>query len=183
MKVLIIVLMALISCSALASQPPQKKSEDKVTEPAPVSNEEPVALQRPNAISLELLGRAFGYSLNYDRSVSKHFGLGAGFEYLSASDGFMNVTIIMVPLYANYYFSPNNSRFFLTSGFDLAFVKASVTLLTDTSVSASTMGIAPFIGGGYEYRADGGFLFRVAPYVFVGKVIRIWLGLSFGVAF
>ncbi len=86
---------------------------------------ENVAEERPNAISAELLGRGFLYSINYDRSLNESFAIGAGFSYWSVSSFASKASIFAVPVYGNYYFSPDSNRGFLTAGLD--FVGASVT--------------------------------------------------------
>jgi hypothetical protein len=151
-----------------------------------------VAEERPNALSLELLGRAGLYSIDYDYSVSDSVGVGVGLSYLAISTttthtnpnfSYQNsgsASLIFVPLYANYYFSPNNHRGFLSAGAELVFGTA-----TFNSNSYSGAGALAVLGGGYEYRGDGGFLFRAAPYLFVGLSggVAISAGLSVGTAF
>jgi len=131
---------------------------------------------RRNAMSLELLGRGFLYSFNYDYMLTGDLAVGAGLSHYSVSSGDSNASALIVPVYANYYLTSGKGRFFATGGANLMF--ASGSFGEDSKVSGS--GIAGVIGGGYEYRADNGFLFRAAPYVFVGKASGAWLGLSLG---
>jgi hypothetical protein len=131
---------------------------------------------RRNAMSLELLGRGFLYSFDYDYMVNNDLAVGAGVSHYSISSGDSNASALIIPIYANYYFTSGKGRFFATGGANLMF--ASGNIGDDSKVGGS--GVAGVIGGGYEYRADNGFLFRAAPYVFVGKASGAWLGLSLG---
>ena len=50
--------------------------------------------------------------------------------------------------------------------------------------SFTDSGAGVVLGGGYEYRGTGGFLFRAAPYLVVaGGGVALTAGLSFGVTF
>lgn len=137
------------------------------------------AAESPNAVSLEILGRGGLYSLNYDRMLTDDFALGAGFSSYSVSSGNSNAKALIFPIYGNYYFTGGPHRWFATAGANV--ISASGNLDGDAQISGS--GVAGTLGGGYEYRGDSGFLFRAAPYVFVGNASGLWLGLSLGYAF
>lgn len=133
---------------------------------------------RRNGMSLELLGRGLFYSFNYDYLLTDHLALGAGAANYSMSSGSSSASAWIIPVYANYYLTGGKHRWFTTAGANLIF--ASSTVGNDSRVSGS--GVAGVLGGGYEYRGENGFLFRAAPYVFVGKASGAWLGFSFGYA-
>ena len=59
--------------------------------------------ERPNLIGGEVGGRGVAFTLNYERFVSNHVGLGAGVMAIKTSNG--GITII--PLYAS--FTPGNT--------------------------------------------------------------------------
>jgi len=137
----------------------------------------------PNAISIELLGRGGLYSIDFDHMISNTVALGIGFS--SWSFTFIDTeSVLIIPIYANFYSSPDTSRFFLTAGID--FIHASVT---DSSgfgdgLSFTGSGVGAMLGGGYEFRGTGGFLFRAAPYLALGSGgAAVTGGLSFGYAF
>jgi hypothetical protein len=135
---------------------------------------------RRHNLSLELLGRGLLYSFNYDYMLTDDLALGAGFSRTSISAGRSDASAWILPVYANYYFTPGKHRVFATGGAN--FVVASGTI--DGSESKVTgSGLAGVVGGGYEFRADNGFLFRAAPYLFVGKASGVWAGLSLGYSF
>ncbi len=144
---------------------------------APAANQlEANAEPRRNAFSLELLGRGLLYSLNYDYLITDDIALGAGVSTYSISAGSASASAWIIPVYANYYFTQGSHRWFASGGANLIFASSNVG--SDEKISGS--GVAGVLGGGYEYRGDSGFLFRAAPYVFVGKVSGGWLGLSLG---
>lgn len=139
-----------------------------------------VATSRPNALSVEILGRGGAYSLNYDHSMSDSVGLGVGFAYYGLNVDGVSASIAVIPVYVDYYFSPDNHRGFLTGGVDVVIISAKI----DNWGAFKGSGALGVLGGGYEYRGDGGFLFRVAPYMMVGAGgVAVWGGISFGYAF
>lgn len=131
---------------------------------------------RRNALSLELLGRGLLYSFDYDYLIHDDVALGIGASTYSFSSGTSSANVTFIPLYANYYFTPGEHRWFASGGVNL--IHASGTL--DQSEKISGSGAAGIIGGGYEFRGESGFLFRASPYVFVGKASGVWLGISIG---
>jgi hypothetical protein len=134
---------------------------------------------RPNALSIELLGRGLLYSFNYDRSLSEHFALGVGIAAYSASSNGSSASAVIIPVYGNYYFSPGPHRGFVTAGVDIVSVSAN---LSGNTIGAG--GAAPIIGGGYEYRGEGGFLFRFPAYILIGNgQSTVTIGLGFGFTF
>lgn len=144
------------------------------------SGDEGTSTSRPNALSIELLGRGALYSIDYDRSVSSSVGLGFGFSYFGASDQGITFSAAVVPFYVNFYFAPGPSRVFISGGADFVYVSANV----QDYLGFSATGVLGTAGVGYEYRGDGGFLFRLAPYVLIGAGgTQVWGGVSFGYAF
>lgn len=157
--------------------------------------EEPMIeeFDRPNAISAELLGRGYSYSIAYDRLVSNQLGLGLGFSYYVSSGLGITHTDYVFPIYANYYLSTDSQRFFLTGGISLLYESRSSTLsFSSTTLSSSDTTSFFNFGGGYESRSESGFLFRATAYLlfgsgvkyfFSGKSLMPWIGLSFGKVF
>jgi hypothetical protein len=131
---------------------------------------------RRHALSLELLGRGLLYSFDYDYLVTDDVAVGAGLSTYSFTSGDSDARVTFIPVYANYYFTPGEHRWFATAGVDL--IHASGNVGQDEKVSGS--GAAGILGAGYEYRGDSGFLFRAAPYLLVGKASGAWLGVSLG---
>lgn len=160
------------------------------------STYENVGEARPNAFSVELLGRGLLYGLAYDRQLTDWLALGVGYTSADSGSGAdsSRVSWTMIPVYGNFYFTPNNHRGFLTAGLNFISVEAQ---FTERTVSRETFGVettstnargsAAFavVGGGYEFRGDGGFLFRASLYqMLLGAAGSLtWFGLGFGVAF
>lgn len=170
MKFLVVLLSTVLLSSGVFAQGKTQYSSD---------------MDNPNAISIELLGRAGVYSLNYDHLISDTVGLGFGLSYYSlsarsTSGSSASGSIFVVPTYFNYYLASGPSHVFLTAGLDL--IVASVTF-EDASYFRGS-GVAPIIGVGYEYRSAGGFLFRIAlPYITFSDRVLLWGGVSLGAAF
>lgn len=150
-----------------------------------------------NGLSVELLGRGLLYGLYYDRLLTEQIALGIGFSNFSASSETSKSTATIIPIYGNFYFTKGSHRPFITGGADIVTVTwnhtntSSSTFIrgedpwgrpyTDNKGSAS--GTIPVLGGGYEFRGQGGFLFRGTLYqMFAGAKNVTWFGLSFGAA-
>jgi hypothetical protein len=131
---------------------------------------------RRHAISVELLGRGLLYSFNYDYLIHDDIALGAGLSTYSFSSGNSTARVTFLPVYANYYFTPGEHRWFASGGVNLIHASGKI----DQNEKISGSGAAGILGGGYEFRGDNGFLFRATPYVFVGKASGFWLGFSLG---
>lgn len=132
------------------------------------------AASRKHALALELLGRGGLYSFNYDYSVVEDLAIGLGAAFYSAGSSSASV----FPLYASQYFGGANHRFMVTGGPTLVLAQANAD-----STTLNGKGIAGTVGAGYEYRADGGFLFRATPYYNFGALSGLWLGVSGGLTF
>ena len=135
------------------------------------------AYANDTAVSVELLGRAGVWSLNLDHLVMDNLAVGAGFSTLSGTSGLVEITLTVIPIYANYYFS-TDTRWFATGGVDIITGTGSITGTTGALTSSGTV---PVIGLGYEYR--NGFVFRIAPYMILGTTSQFTGGLSLGFAF
>jgi hypothetical protein len=136
---------------------------------------------RPNSINLELFGRAELFSFNFDRALTDHLTLGIGISSWRESDWWQNysATIVVVPVYANYYFTKKSRRGYLTGGAD--FISASSpgpnSNLYDHNGTAAT------IGGGYEQRETNGFLFRIGGVAVFGRTSALNPSVVIGYSF
>jgi hypothetical protein len=149
------------------------------------SPDDPYPQPRLTAMSVELLGRGGLYTLNVDHMLSDQFAVGVGFSYWTLSDLFSTINVLIIPVYGNFYFNTGPHRAYLTGGLDIAYVSASDTSgLGDGLGSITASGVGVVLGGGYEFRGDGGFLFRASPYFVIGSGgVAVTGGLSFGYAF
>ncbi len=132
--------------------------------------------ERPNLIGGELGGRGLLFTLNYERFITNHFGLGVGVMAIKVSDG--GVTII--PVYASFV-SGNTHSPYLSVG---------TTMLSgggDIQDWESTWLI--HVSAGYQYQSSGGFFVR--PFFTYmrpteqgsGDGFLVWPGLTIGGSF
>jgi hypothetical protein len=143
----------------------------------------------PSAVSVEMLGRAMLYSVNYDQVVNDTMAAGVGLGTVSMNfhdtDLDAGQTATFIPAYMNYYFMKEAGSPFVTGGVTLILNHASVKG-KDTSTGGlqiPSSSVMPTFGGGYENRGDNGFLFRVTGYLVAGKSLTPWIGFSFGYGF
>ena len=146
---------------------------------APAAAQSLVREKLPNDIGFELLGKALAYSFYYQRTVTPYIGLEGGFGALGGGSDGDHTTVLFVPLGARLYAIPKNGTFFVSGG--AVFLNASTDSGPfDDSVS-NTFG---YVGPGFEFRAESGFLFRGTAYALVhGDGFFIWPGLTLGYSF
>ena len=143
----------------------------------------------PGAFSIELLGRAMMYSVNYDQVLNDNLAVGVGIGSAATMTHGTEIDTdkdaVLVPAYVNYYFIKDAGSPFMTAGFDLvtnhSSVKGFETKTGNLEIGSSS--VMPTIGGGYENRGDNGFLFRGAAYFIAGKKLTPWIGFSIGYGF
>lgn len=128
----------------------------------------------PDATGIEVLGNCLIYSFFYQRMLNSALGLEVGFSTLPEGTDEDRDIIAFVPLGVKSYLIPKNVSLFLTGG--LVFVTKS----TDKAFFEDT-GLYFYSGVGIEYRAHGGFLFRLTAYSL--GFFNFWPGVSIGHAF
>jgi len=135
----------------------------------------------PNAVTLEFMGRAVAYSLDYDRAVSDQLTLGLGISSWEESWRWADYhsTVTVVPLYGNYYLSQKPSRGYFSAGLDLI----EVSRTAGNNNSFMNNGVAVTAGAGYETRDPSGFLLRLGIYLIAGRSVILSPSVSFGFAF
>lgn len=193
--------LAVVVCAASSSlalaAPDTTSVQAQAQAQASYGEREHTSMTRPNALSGEVLGRGGLYSVNYDRSFTEMFAAGAGISTWGYTSGLgTSRSILIVPVYGNFYFQPGPKRGFLTAGADIAVAssrQSSYLYGSSTSTSSSdndstfkttNSGVAAIVGGGYEFRGESGFLFRATGYLLIasGGVLP-WAGASFGGTF
>lgn len=134
----------------------------------------------PNDFGIELLGRSLIYSFTYQRNLNNTFALEAGFSALGGGDSDDNTMWLFFPIGAKIYFVPKNGSPFIAGGINI--VNASID---SGPFSDSETGSYYYAGLGFEYRSEGGFLFRGTAYGLIGEDggFFIWPGLHVGYAF
>ena len=133
----------------------------------------------PNDFGIEFLGKAALYSFSYQYMANSSLGLQLGVGALGGGGDDESTLIVFIPAGAKFYVIPKNGSPFLTGG--IVLVTASVE---SGPFSDSESDNYFYAGLGFEYRADGGFIFRGTAYGLIGGgSFFIWPGLHIGYAF
>ncbi len=128
----------------------------------------------PNLVGGEVLGRGLLLTLNYERFLSNHFGLGAGVMTLGTSGGMGGI----VPLYAS-YLPGNTHSLYLGAGAAYIGGGDSVRNYEDTWVLQGSLG--------YQFQSTSGFfvrpLFTFNQSVEEDGLFLLWPGITIGGSF
>jgi hypothetical protein len=131
--------------------------------------------RRPNLVGGELMGRGFALTLNYERFLTNHFGLGGGVMAIGTSSGVIGVA----PLYASLLTGDTHSLYLSAGG---AFIGGG----GEVNDYESTWVMQGSIG--YHFQSDGGFFVRPL-FTFnqatqgSGGGFLIWPGITIGGSF
>lgn len=118
-----------------------------------------------NTIFIELGGNALLYSLNYERFISDDFSVRAGFGYIAmsssstTSEGTVNakVSLLMVPILANYFVGGENHKLGLGLGVSVWAFSGAISVAGAKS-DGSVFWPVPTAFVGYRYAPkNGGF--------------------------
>jgi hypothetical protein len=128
----------------------------------------------PNLIGGELMGRGFVLTVNYERYLNNHFGLGGGIMAIGTSEGH----IMIMPLYASFVPGDTHSLYLSAGGAFLggggSFQDYESTWIMQGSV-------------GYQFQSPGGFfvrpLFTINEATSGGGGFLVWPGLTIGGSF
>jgi len=129
----------------------------------------------PNLVGGELLGRGFVLTLNYERFLTNHFGLGGGIMAIGTSDGVVGI----MPLYAS-FLTGNTHSLYLSAGGAFLGGGGSVQDYESTWVMQGSVG--------YQFQSEGGFFARPL-FTFnqatagSGGGFLIWPGITIGGSF
>jgi hypothetical protein len=103
--------------------------------------------EHPNLVGGELLGRGIALTLNYERFLNNHFGLGGGVMAVSTGGG----TIGIMPVYAS-YLTGNTHSLYLSAGGALLGGAGSIQEYESTWIMQGSVG--------YHFQSQGGFFIR-----------------------
>ncbi|MBN2416183.1 hypothetical protein JXO52_10090 [bacterium] len=132
-----------------------------------------------NDVGIELLGKGLVYTFTYQYMIANPLGIEVGFGMLGGGSVDDNATIMFIPVGGKFYLVPKNGSIFLAGG--VTILSASIDSGPFSDSASSSYGYA---GLGFEYRSDGGFLFRGAAYGLIAEGgFFIWPGLQIGYAF
>ncbi len=101
----------------------------------------------PNLVSGELLGRGFVLTVNYERYLTNHFGLGGGIMAIGTTDG----TIAIMPLYAS-FLSGDTHSLYLSAGAALLGGGGRIHDYESTWIMQGSVG--------YQFHSPNGFFIR-----------------------
>ena len=136
-----------------------------------------------DSMNLEVLGRGMLWSVAFEKGVSANVSVGLGIGTVGVTS--RTDQAVIVPMYMNYYFMNSGNSPFGTVGVNIVTnnnkVKGGIADQSDVEFGSSS--VHPTFGLGYEFRTDGGFLFRVAGYGIAASNFKPWFGGTFGFAF
>lgn len=133
----------------------------------------------PNEVNLELGGKCLLYSFSYQRMLAEPFGLEVGVSMLGGGSSGNSTSILFFTGGGKFYFIQGNASPYVGGGI------VAVTASTGSGpFSSSASGSYGYVGPGFEYRWEGGFLVRGSVYALIaGGGFFVWPGLSVGIAF
>lgn len=129
----------------------------------------------PNLVGGELLGRGFVLTLNYERFLNNHFGVGGGFMGIGTGDG----SIAILPLYVS-FLTGNKHSLYLSGGGALLGGAGSIHDYNSTWIMQGSVG--------YQFQSPSGFFVRPL-FTFnqatsgSGGGFIIWPGMTIGGSF
>jgi hypothetical protein len=148
---------------------------------APAASQELVREKLKSDVGIELLGRALLYSFNYQYTPVKQFGLEVGLGAFGGGDVGDNTTLIFVPFGGKFYIIPKDGSLYLAAGGVFLNANTDSGPFDDSESNSTSYG---YLGLGFEYRSEGGLLFRGSAYGLIkGGGFFIWPGLTVGYAF
>jgi hypothetical protein len=136
--------------------------------------------QKPNDFTIELGGRCILYAVSYQRMLGETFGLEVGASWWGGgkSDFIFPESLLFLSGGARLYLSKKNTAPTLSAGIVYA------TAAWDSgSFTVHGHGVYFYATPGFEYRASGGFVFRAGVNFLYASSLKIWPGISLGIAF
>ena len=135
--------------------------------------------EAPNEVNLELAGKCLLYSFSYQRMLAEPFGLELGVSMLGGGSEESSSSMVFFTVGGKVYFIQKNASPYIGVGF--VSVSASTSSGPFSDSGSRSYG---YVSPGFEYRSEGGFLFRGGVYALLANGgFFIWPGLTFGVAF
>ncbi len=133
----------------------------------------------PNAVDLELAGKCLLYSFSYQRMIVEPFGVEGGISLLGSGGTGSSSTLFFYTAGVKAYLLQKDASPFLAAGF--------VGLSTSTDngpFSDNASSSYGYLGPGFEYRSEGGFLARAGVYGLIANGgFFVWPGVTVGIAF
>ena len=144
-------------------------------------------LYKRNAIYFELLGQGGLYSINYDVRLTQNLSLRAGITSWQIGVLVGKFRFTAFPVMLNYLSGKRDSHLELGVGLmpaHFSFEGTGTYSLFNAASSGSSNAIIGTATVGYRYQPlDGGFVFRIGLTPFIANGIRLYGGISGGIAF
>lgn len=129
--------------------------------------------EKPNIIGGEVGGRAFIYSINYERYFNNYIGVGLGGMGIGTKSGGFG----LIPIYLSLNPVGNYHSLYLSAGAELGILGVEGMPRT----WSKWLGIGQM---GYQFQKKSGFVFRpTLTLLFDGNDFLAWPGLFFGAGF
>ena len=130
--------------------------------------------EKANDFTLELGGRCILYSMSYQRIFAERLGIELGASIIGGTDA----SVVFLSGGARVYLTKSNASPCLSGGI------VYVTAQTDAGpFEDSDSGVYFYVSPSFEYRSEGGFVFRAGVTFLIKEDFFVWPGVSFGVAF
>ena len=135
--------------------------------------------ENQNAVDLELAGKCLIYSFSYQRMIVEPFGLELGVSMLGGGSSSSSTTIVFYTVGGKFYLIQKDASPYIGVGY--VGVSASTSSGPFSDSNSANYG---YVGPGFEYRSEGGFLVRGGVYGLIASGgWQVWPGLTIGVAF
>jgi hypothetical protein len=133
----------------------------------------------PNEMNIELAGKCLLYSFSYQRMVTEPLGVEIGVSLLGGGSSSSSSSILFFTGGGKLYFIQKNASPYVGGG--IVAVTATTSSGPFSSNGSESYG---YVGPGFEFRSEGGVLFRGSVYALIASGgFFIWPGLSIGIAF
>jgi hypothetical protein len=138
-----------------------------------------VRTTKPNDVTISLGGQCLIWSFDYQRCISPDFALNASVSYIGATDEEGTAGVFFLTGGARYFMLKKPASPYLSAG--IAWISAGTDAGPFGSDSASTVYF--YASPGFEFRSEGGFVFRGGVYFLIKHGFFVWPGISLGIAF
>jgi hypothetical protein len=137
-----------------------------------------VRVQKPNDFTIELGGRCILYALSYQRMFGEMAALEVGASMIGGATVETSASVIFLSGGGRVYLMRGNATPCIAAG--LVFVTAGTSA---GPFSATGSGVYIYATPGFEFRMQGGFVFRGGVNLLIKDGVFVWPGIALGIAF
>ncbi len=138
-----------------------------------------VRTTKPNDVTISLGGRCIIWSFDYQRCLTPAFALDASVSYIGGGNSEGSAGVFFLSGGAKYFMLKKPASPYISAG--LTWISAGTDAGPFGSDSASNVYF--FASPGFEFRSEGGFVFRGGVYFLFKNSFFVWPGISLGIAF